>query len=313
VTAPGLIDLLRARARRGSRPPHGDGASIALAVEGGAMRGVISAGMVWALEDLHLTHAFDAIYGSSGGAINAAYFLAGQAGMGTTVYFEDINNRRFIDLRRALVGRPIVNLSFLLEDVACRRKPLAVDRVLAHPTPLSVIATDVEREGATSLAGFRAPADLFGALRASATMPIVAGGPHVYGGRRYLDASLSEPIPARAAEADGHTHVLVLLTRGAGMRPHPSAFDRYFVAPRLRRISPRLATHYLSRAAPYADLVRVLDSGRGPLGQARVTAIRVPDWPIHKLERRRSILEAGARRGYEAVLATFGEEGRASS
>ncbi len=271
------------------------------------MRGVISAGMVWALEDLHLTHAFDAVYGSSGGAINAAYFLAGQAGVGTTVYFEDINNRHFIDLRRALVGRPIVDLGFLLDDVATRRKPLAVDRVLAHPTPLSVVATDVEREAAVTLNGFRTPADLFGALRASATMPIVAGGPHVYGGRRYLDASLSEPIPARAAEADGYTHVLVLLTRGPGMRPHPSAFDRYFVAPRLRRISPRLATDYLTRAAPYADLVRILDSGLGPLGHAKVTAIRVTDWPIHKLERRRSILEAGAQRGYEAVIAAFGE------
>jgi predicted patatin/cPLA2 family phospholipase len=307
VTAPRLIDLLRARAVRGSRPPHGDGARIALAVEGGAMRGVISAGMVWALEDLHLTHAFDAVYGSSGGAINAAYFLAGQAGVGTTVYFEDINNRHFIDLRRALLGRPIVDLGYLLDDVAMRRKPLAVDRVLAHPTALSVIATDVEREAAVTLNGFRTPADLFGALRASATMPIVAGGPHVYDGRRYLDASLSEPIPARAAEADGHTHVLVLLTRGPGMRPHPSAFDRYFVAPRLRRISPKLATDYLTRAAPYADLVRILDSGLGPLGHAKVTAIRVADWPIHKLERRRSILEAGAQRGYEAVISAFGE------
>jgi hypothetical protein len=52
--------------------------------------------------------------------------------------------------------------------------------------------------------------------------------------------------------------------------------------------------------------VRILDSGLGPLGHAKVTAIRGADWPIHKLERRRSILEAGAQRGYEAVIAAFG-------
>ena len=97
-----MIDLLRARVARGSRAPHRDGASIALAVEGGAMRGVISAGMVSALEDLGLVDAFDAVYGSSAGAINAAYFLAGQARLGTTIYYEDINNAEFIDLARAL-------------------------------------------------------------------------------------------------------------------------------------------------------------------------------------------------------------------
>src|SRR5262245_41451751 len=96
-----LIQLLRARVARGSCAPHEDGVTIALAVEGGAMRGVVSAGMVWALEDLGLTGAFDAIYGSSAGSINAAYFLGGQAGLGTRIYYEDINNARFIDLRRA--------------------------------------------------------------------------------------------------------------------------------------------------------------------------------------------------------------------
>ena len=90
------------------------------------MRGVISAGMVSALETLGLTHAFDGIYGSSAGAINAAYFLAGQAAVGTAIYYEDINNRQFIDLRRALTGRPIVDLGFLLDDVARQRKPPAL-------------------------------------------------------------------------------------------------------------------------------------------------------------------------------------------
>src|SRR5215471_14383302 len=122
-----VIEILHARKARGSRAPHGDGARVALCVEGGAMRGVISAGMVSALEALGLTHAFDAVYGSSAGAINAAYFVAGQARLGTTIYFEDINNRHFIDLRRTLLGRPIVDLGFLLDDVVERRKRLDCD------------------------------------------------------------------------------------------------------------------------------------------------------------------------------------------
>jgi hypothetical protein len=108
VTVP-IPNLLLRGAR--SRAPHDDGARIALCVEGGAMRGVVSAGMVSALEDLGLVHAFDAVYGSSAGAINAAYFLAGQAGFGTAIYSEDINNHQFISMRRAIGGRPIVDLA----------------------------------------------------------------------------------------------------------------------------------------------------------------------------------------------------------
>ena len=43
--------------------------------------------------------AFDAVYGSSAGAINATYFLSGQRD-GVSIYTSEIANERFIDLRR---------------------------------------------------------------------------------------------------------------------------------------------------------------------------------------------------------------------
>jgi len=85
--------LLRARASSGSTPgARMDGARIALCIEGGAMRGVVGAGMVTGLEELGLTRAFDAVYGSSAGAICGAYFLASQAAIGASIYSENINN-----------------------------------------------------------------------------------------------------------------------------------------------------------------------------------------------------------------------------
>ena len=270
------------------------------------MRGVISAGMVSALEALGYGQAFDAVYGSSAGAVNAAYFLAGQARLGTSIYHQDINNRHFIDTRRALIGRPIVNLGFLLDGVARKTKRLDVERLLQHATPLFVLATDVDSESARVFTGFTDADALFGALRSGATMPVVAGGPYAYATRRFLDASLSEPIPVPTAEADGHTHVVALLTRTGGMRPTASAFDRYFVAPRLRRLSASLAAKYLNRAVPYAELMRLIDAGRGPLGRASVLAVRVDNLRISKLERRSDVLELGATSGDQAIRAIFG-------
>jgi predicted patatin/cPLA2 family phospholipase len=307
--ATSVIDLLRARVARRSRAPHGDGASIALAVEGGAMRGVVSAGMVWGFEDLGYTHAFDAVYGSSAGAVNAAYFLAGQAGLGTTIYFEDINNRAFIDLSRPLRGRPIVNLDFLLDDVARQRKQLDIRPVIESASPLAVLATDVDHRRSVAFRGFDTADGLFGALRAGATMPVVAGGPFDYDGRRLFDASLSEPIPLPTAESDGHTHIVVLLTRSGAMEGRPSAFDRYFVEPRLRRISPELASRYLTRSIPYSAVIDAIDAGTGLSGRASVLGVRVEGLRVSKLERSRDVLSQAARRGYDAVVSIFGHDG----
>jgi hypothetical protein len=91
------------------------------------------------------------------------------------------------------------------------------------------------------------------------------------------------------------------------MRPRVSAFDRYFVGPRLRRISPTLAVRYLTRAVAYGDILGAIDAGTGPRGHAQVLGIRARGAPISKLECRREVLEAGARSGFDAVMAVFNE------
>lgn len=271
------------------------------------MRGVVSAGMVSALEHLGLTEAFDAVYGSSGGAINGAYFLAGQARLGTEIYSEDINNRHFIDLWRPLRGRPMVDLGFLLHEVATRRKPLNVDRVLGAASPLVVMATDVVTAARAPLRDFANAAALFTALRAGATMPVIAGPPVSYQGRTYLDASLTEPIPVPVAEADGFTHILALLTRPTSSPRQDTALDRFYVVPRLRRLSPALASLYTGRGGPYAALLDDIAAGRGPLGQARVLGLRPPPPEVSKLEREAARLRDAATNGFDVVLRAFGE------
>jgi len=49
------------------------------------MRGAVSGGALQALHDLGLRDAFDVVYGSSAGAMNATYFLAGQREVGDGV------------------------------------------------------------------------------------------------------------------------------------------------------------------------------------------------------------------------------------
>src|SRR5215469_17428591 len=92
-----VLEAIAQRQKNGSVPGRReDDFKIALAIEGGAMRGVVSAGMLAGLEYLGLLPAFDVIYGTSAGAINGAYFVAGQAACGASIYYEDISDAQFM-------------------------------------------------------------------------------------------------------------------------------------------------------------------------------------------------------------------------
>src|SRR5256885_5478976 len=100
-------DLIAARARSRSRPKHRDDPhTLALCIEGGAMRGVVSAGMGVALEQLGLLDLFDRVYGASARPLHAALLVPGQAGLGPHGYLADHQHPPFIHLARPLGKRP---------------------------------------------------------------------------------------------------------------------------------------------------------------------------------------------------------------
>src|SRR5881397_626016 len=122
VNPSSAIDLLKERAYRlkEGREPSDD-RKAALIVEGGAMRGVISCSALMALEELGMTDVFDEVYGASAGAVNAAYFLAGQAAYATSIYYQKINKTRIL---RRLWHRKLVDIDDLFDSVIAGNRPL---------------------------------------------------------------------------------------------------------------------------------------------------------------------------------------------
>ena len=80
-----ISQRVRTNSTPGNRAP-GDKANLALAIEGGGMRGAVSAGMAAAIASLGLSDAFDSVYGSSAGCIVGAYMISRQ--MAVSVYTE---------------------------------------------------------------------------------------------------------------------------------------------------------------------------------------------------------------------------------
>src|SRR5438477_12775484 len=163
------IDLIKERARRirqGDSPQ--DGRKIALIVEGGAMRGVISCAALMGLEDLGMTPVFDEVYGASAGAVNAAYFLAGQAAYATTIYYQKINNTRFI---RRLWHRQIVDIDVLFDSIVAHEYPLHVARVLASRSQFFIAIADAHTGEAFLGHAQASEVPLLTLLKASSAMP----------------------------------------------------------------------------------------------------------------------------------------------
>jgi predicted patatin/cPLA2 family phospholipase len=277
---------------------------LGLVIEGGGMRGVVSAGMATVLETLELLDAVDAVYGTSAGAVNGAYLLARQAAYATTIYYQEINNRHFNSRWRFLAGRHLISLDYLLGDVMERRKPLKWDAVLDSPIPLAVAVTDIEASRASLLTGFDGKEELREALRASLRIPMFAGPPVEFRGRRYLDASLFAAIPVDLAIADGCTHLLVLQTRPTGsMVRQPSKLKRVWLGRYLGKIDPRLRAQLLRRSDEYNRLTaRLLESTDRPGWEPPfILSVQPNGLQVAQLEKSHRALVEGAMAGARAM------------
>jgi predicted patatin/cPLA2 family phospholipase len=295
---PTPIEVLRAR-RAGADDDH----RVALVVEGGCMRGVISAGAVTALEHLGLAQRFDAVYGVSAGAFDSAYMLAGQAAMGTTIYFEDLPAAHFVRARRMLTARPLLALDEVVDEIVARRKPLDVAAVEAARPEFHVLATCLEHRALERTHG-----PLLERLRAAARVPLLSGPPVRINGCRLYDGGLLSPLPVELAAADGATHILVLRTRpdGPAIRRHAHV-ERAMIS-WLHRAHPETRSMPVAPSRRYERQLAALPAGVTAHGDAQVQVI-VPDAPpMSQSEMNPAALRAGAWTGLTSVERAMGEQ-----
>jgi predicted patatin/cPLA2 family phospholipase len=209
-----VLELIEERVRTGSRPgQRRDQHRIVLSIEGGGMRGTISAGMALALHELGVVAAFDAVYGASAGALTGAWLVSSEPerlrGWADPDYAKTL-----IRWSSLLRGRPVVDVRTLIEEVYQTEWPMDFASILASPVEYHPLGTDAETGEPTDLRPLiSSPVELRLALRASASLPFLAGPPVELGGRRFYDAGVAESIPFRTPLAQGATHVLLLRSR----------------------------------------------------------------------------------------------------
>jgi predicted patatin/cPLA2 family phospholipase len=294
-----VAGLLRERVETGSLPgarrdPH----RLALVLEGGGMRGVVSAGMTAALERLGLTPCFDLVVGASAGAINGAALLAGVARQGAATYCGPLASRSFVNPARVLRGRPVIDVNYVLNYASPGLDAGRHDRVLASPIALHCVAVDVDTAQAVDLSGMRTKRELWDALLATSRMPWAGGAPIEIDGARYLDGGMASAIPVDEAVAAGATHVLALQTRPHGVpRKSTSRLADRLIERHLRTLNPALVTLYRERVPGYELSVNeIARNSRDGAGPPYVLGLRPPAGTpcVSQLERRAAVLSVAA-------------------
>jgi predicted patatin/cPLA2 family phospholipase len=303
-----LHERLRSRCEPGARTdPH----KVAVVLEGGGMRGVVSAGMTAALERLGLTRCFDLVVGSSAGALNAAALLAGVARPAAAMYHTVLASREFVNPVRLLFGRPALDVRFVLAHAGEELDAERHERTIASPIPLHCVALDVDSARSVEFSGMRTKDELWNVLLATTRMPWIGGPPVAIDGRRYIDGALNCPIPIGNAIEAGATHVLVLQTRPYGVpRSAGGRVGEALIARHLRRLNPALVTLWHARIEAYEALVeRIARQSESPNGDGPyVLGLRPPAGTpvVTQLERRPEVLARAAADAERLVEQTLG-------
>lgn len=287
--------------------PYDDGAKLCLAVEGGAMRGVISIGMLIALYDLGLIDIFDEYVGVSAGSLNLAYTLTGQGALGLSVYFEDMTDKDIVSLLRfRSKEHPIMDMRKLY-DHTTKNKRLDIEKLNAkYESSFKVSVTNVTKNTGELISLKDAGYQFEEFLMSGAILPFIAGEPWIISGNKYYDGGMHYIDPLQAAYEIGSTHTVVLYTHTQD-RPL-KAFGR-LIERRIRALDshyPGAGTHYLE-----ALQTTINEYGNLPYGATEFQGMKIyrhslpHSVGVGRLTMDSEKLIVGLKSGYQSVLDMF--------
>ncbi len=197
---------------------------IGLVLEGGAMRGMYTAGVLDVFLDNRI--AVDGIVGVSAGALFGVNYLSGQKGRAIRYNKRFNRDKNYMGLRPLLREGNLFSTKYAYDEVPRMLDPFDDARFKASPVPFYAVVTDVAT-GAPEYIRIRSVFDQMDALRASGSMPIVSR-PVKIGEKYYLDGGVSDSIPFEWLSAQGYEKLVVILTRDRAYQKKamPAAFVR---------------------------------------------------------------------------------------
>ena len=188
-----------------------------LVLEGGAMRGMYTAGALDVLLENDIN--FDGIIGTSAGAVFGVNFLSRQDGRVIRYNCRFNGDRSYMGIKPLLKSGDFFNTEYAYYKVPNELDKFDDEAYQKSGVPFYATVTDVKTGKPEYLKVESVLRDME-MLRASASMPFISK-PVIIGGRAYLDGGISDSIPFEHFSKKGYKKQVVILTRDMNYRKKP--------------------------------------------------------------------------------------------
>ncbi len=191
----------------------------ALVLEGGAKRGIYTAGVLDVLLENNIMA--DAVFGVSAGAIHGCTYVAEQNGRSIRYNLKYGNDPRFMSLKNWLKTGNVVDTEFCYHELPDILDPFDHDAFENSKCKFFAVCSNIETGKAEYIHCPSLRGDNINYLRASASLPFFSQIVEV-GGLKLLDGGICDSIPLEAAQNMGYNRNIVILTRPDGYRKPPA-------------------------------------------------------------------------------------------
>lgn len=280
-----------------------------LVLEGGAMRGMFSAGVMDVMMENGIE--FDGVIGVSAGAAFGCNYKSRQIGRTIRYNMKYCADPRYCSFRSLIKTGDLYGADFCYRAIPEELDPFDNETFDSNPTAFYAVCTDVESGRAVYHRCEKAgPSDAMPWIRASASMPLVSR-PVEIEGRKYLDGGIADSIPLRYFESIGYERCVVILTQPLGFVKQPaSALPLMKLA---MRSYPRVAETMAHRHENYNQATAYVEQ-RERVGAALVirpeTALPISrvEHDAQKLKKVYDLGRAAAQRRLNEIKAFLREE-----
>ena len=227
---------------------YGNKIKTGLILEGGALRGLFSAGVM----DVMLENGiqFDGMIGVSAGAAFGCNFKSKQAGRVIRYNKRFAHDWRFFSLRSLMVTGNLFGAEFCYHTMPDELDIFDVETYDANPMEFWTVSTDVETGTPFYHRSMKAGYECYEWIRSSASMPIVSKLVEV-GGHKFLDGGVSDSIPLAFFQQKGFARNVIVLTHPIGYVKNQIPMFTFFK--RLLRKYPLFAQAMQDRPRMYNE------------------------------------------------------------
>ena len=191
---------------------------VGLVLEGGAMRGLFSAGVMDVMMENHIR--FDGIIGVSAGAAFGCNYKSRQKGRVLRYNKRFCRDKRYCSWSSWWKTGDLFGADFCYRQLPDELDVFDVETFERDPADFFLVCTDVHTGRAHYQLCNRADEKCYLWMRASASMPLVSQVVKA-GSGEYLDGAIADSIPLKFFESIGYRKNVVILTQCAGYRKKP--------------------------------------------------------------------------------------------